>query len=106
MADFKEQKICIKFCFNLGKTVSETYEMLKNTLCYDPISQHKPLNGIHGSKMAKLWLRILNIQIAHQEVGLMKRGKSAIRSSMKTDSVQLAMFVTLRASQMAHAGTC
>lgn len=36
MADLMEHKICIKFYFNFGKTVSEIYEMLKNTLCYDP----------------------------------------------------------------------
>jgi hypothetical protein len=29
MADLKEQRICVKFCFKLGKTTSETHEMLK-----------------------------------------------------------------------------
>jgi hypothetical protein len=29
MADLKEQCICVKFCFKLGKTASETHEMLK-----------------------------------------------------------------------------
>ena len=29
MADFRELHICIKFCFNLGKTDAECYEMLK-----------------------------------------------------------------------------
>jgi hypothetical protein len=29
MADLKEQRICMKFCFKLGKTASETHEMLK-----------------------------------------------------------------------------
>jgi hypothetical protein len=28
MADLKE-RICVKFCFKLGKTASETHEMLK-----------------------------------------------------------------------------
>jgi hypothetical protein len=28
MADLKEQRICMKFCFKLGKTASETHEML------------------------------------------------------------------------------
>ena len=28
MADFKEQRICIKFCFRISKTAEETYEML------------------------------------------------------------------------------
>jgi hypothetical protein len=29
MADLKEQCICVKFCFKLGKTASETHEILK-----------------------------------------------------------------------------
>jgi len=29
MADFCEQRACIKFCFELGKTATECYEMLK-----------------------------------------------------------------------------
>jgi hypothetical protein len=29
IADLKEQGICVKFCFKLGKTASETHEMLK-----------------------------------------------------------------------------
>ena len=29
MADFHEQSACIKFCFKLGKTATECYEMLK-----------------------------------------------------------------------------
>jgi len=29
MAEFREQRACIKFCFKLGKTATECYEMLK-----------------------------------------------------------------------------
>ena len=29
MVDFHEQRTCIKFCFKLGKTTTECYEMLK-----------------------------------------------------------------------------
>jgi hypothetical protein len=29
VADLKERHICVKFCFILGKTASETHEMLK-----------------------------------------------------------------------------
>ena len=31
MADFLEKCACIKFCFKLGKTATECYEMLKTT---------------------------------------------------------------------------
>ena len=29
LADFREQRACIKFCFKLGKTATECYEMLE-----------------------------------------------------------------------------
>jgi hypothetical protein len=29
MADLKEQRICVKFCFTLGKTAWKYHEMLK-----------------------------------------------------------------------------
>jgi hypothetical protein len=29
MADLREQRVCIKFCFKLGKTAAETHQMLK-----------------------------------------------------------------------------
>jgi hypothetical protein len=29
MGDFDEQCVCVKFCFQLGKTFSETFRMLK-----------------------------------------------------------------------------
>jgi hypothetical protein len=29
MADLREQSLCIKFCFKLGKTAVETHQMLK-----------------------------------------------------------------------------
>jgi len=29
MADFSEQRACIKFCFKVGETATECYEMLK-----------------------------------------------------------------------------
>jgi len=31
MTDFHEQRACIKFCFKLGKTATDCYEMLKTT---------------------------------------------------------------------------
>lgn len=38
MAD-KEQRICIKFCFNLEKTAAETHQMLKEVFGADATSQ-------------------------------------------------------------------
>jgi hypothetical protein len=38
MADLKEERIWIKFCFNHEKPVSKTYYMLENALCDDATS--------------------------------------------------------------------
>jgi len=38
-ADVKEQSICIKFCFRLNKTATETYRMLKEAFGEQALSQ-------------------------------------------------------------------
>jgi hypothetical protein len=37
--DVKEQRICIKFCFALGKTASETHRMLEEAYGDNAVSQ-------------------------------------------------------------------
>ena len=39
MTYVKEQRICIKFCFKLGKTASETHRMLKEAFGDNALSQ-------------------------------------------------------------------
>jgi hypothetical protein len=39
MADLKEQRICIKFCFKLGKTASETHRVLKEAFGDNALGQ-------------------------------------------------------------------
>jgi hypothetical protein len=41
MADFKKQRICIKFCFKLKKTAAETHRMLKEAFGDNATSQSK-----------------------------------------------------------------
>jgi hypothetical protein len=41
MADFKEQRICIKFRFRLNKTAAETHRMLKEAFGDNAMSQSK-----------------------------------------------------------------
>jgi len=41
MTNFKEQRICIKFCFNLKKTVAETHRMLQEAFGDNAMSQSK-----------------------------------------------------------------
>ena len=42
MEDFREQRACIKFCFKLGKTATECYEMLKTV-----IKKYGPMKDIY-----------------------------------------------------------
>ena len=39
MTDVNEQRICIKFCFKLGKTVSETHGMFKEAFGDNAVGQ-------------------------------------------------------------------
>ena len=41
MADVKEQRICIKFCFKLNKTAAETHRMLKEAFSEQALSHAK-----------------------------------------------------------------
>jgi hypothetical protein len=43
MADFKEQRICNKFCFKIKKTAAETHRMLKEAFGDNAMSQSKTL---------------------------------------------------------------
>ena len=49
MADFRERHACIKFCFKLGKTATECYEMLKTAFGEQAMGHSKPkLNPVNG----------------------------------------------------------
>jgi len=51
MADFKEQRICIKFCFNLkNKTAAETHRMLQEAFGDNAMSQSKAFYGTNVSR--------------------------------------------------------
>jgi len=39
MADLKEKRVCIKFCFILGKTAAETVTMLREAFKEEALSQ-------------------------------------------------------------------
>jgi len=39
MADLKERRVCVKFCFVLGKTAAETITILRDAFKEDALSQ-------------------------------------------------------------------
>ena len=41
MAEVDEQRVCIEFCVRLGKTGSETFEMLRQAFCDSCMSRSR-----------------------------------------------------------------
>jgi len=56
MAEVDEQSVCIKFCVRLGKTGSETFEMLKRAFGDSCMSRSRTFGGLDVSRMAELRL--------------------------------------------------
>jgi len=50
MADVKEQRICIKFCFKLNKTAAETHRMLKEVFGEQALSQARTFEWFKSFK--------------------------------------------------------
>jgi len=53
MADFREQRACIKFCFKLGKIATECYEMLKTAFGEPNSIQLMEKFGVTSTKEGK-----------------------------------------------------
>ena len=53
MADFREQSACIKFCFNLGKTATECYEMLKTAFGEQTMGHSEPFQWFSRFKASR-----------------------------------------------------
>jgi hypothetical protein len=89
MTDFKEQGICVKFCFKLGKTASETNEMLRQLSVTMPLREHKLLNGSLDSRVGKLRSKILRVLVVPRHVAQTKAWRMFAKSSTKTDETPL-----------------
>jgi hypothetical protein len=44
MTGLREQRVCIKFCFKLGKTAAEMHQMLKQAFDDNSLGQTQPYN--------------------------------------------------------------
>ena len=60
MADFREQRTCIKFCLKLGKTATECYEMLKTALGNKLWVVPNHFSGFPGLRQKELRLMMTN----------------------------------------------
>jgi hypothetical protein len=82
MSDLKEQCICVKFCFELGKTASETHEVHKTALGGNAMGRTQTSDGSLDSNVGKLWSKI---QVVPQQVPQTKTWRMFAKSSTKTD---------------------
>jgi hypothetical protein len=57
-----ERRVCIKFLVKLGKSATETLQMLRETPGKHSFSRSSVLNGTHVSRLVKCELNMTNIQ--------------------------------------------
>ena len=95
MADVKEQRICIKFCFKLNKTAAETHQMLKEAFGEQALSQARTfvLSDLSVSKMAgNLW-KMITILVDRPHAQLQKWLPKSVKLSYKTEDRLFMMCV-------------
>jgi hypothetical protein len=81
MADLKEQRICVKFCFKLEKTASETHEMLKTASGDSAMGRTQTFkSGFLDSNVGKRRSKMLRVQVVQT-----KTWRMFAKSSTKTD---------------------
>ena len=60
MADFREQRACIKFCFKLGKTATEWQEMLKKAFGEQAMGRSQTFQWFSRFKAGRIRLMVTN----------------------------------------------
>jgi hypothetical protein len=83
-----EQCVCMKFCVQLGKSATETLEMLCETFGEHSLSQTVVLNGIHVSRLVKCQLKMVNVQDGQAPAKQQKMLKKFENSFTKTIAEQ------------------
>ena len=88
----KEQRVCIKFCASLGKSATETLEMIQKASGTKAWVVHRCFNGMPGSRPVAHQLTMTNTQGDPQVAQLLK-----VLHEFKSSSVRIDVgpFVTL-----------
>jgi hypothetical protein len=81
MADLKEQHICVKFFFTLGKTASGTHEMPRTAFGDSAVGRTQTFSGSLDSNVGNLRSKILSVQVVLQT----KTWRMFAKSSTNTD---------------------
>jgi hypothetical protein len=70
MADLKAQRICVKYCLKLRKTVLETHKMLKTAIGDNAMG--RTLSGFLDSKVGKILVQDVSAEVVPPQVAEMK----------------------------------
>jgi hypothetical protein len=93
MADFKEQRICIKFCFKLKKTAAESHQMLKEAFGDNAMSQSKLFCGTNASRTDERLSMTMSVLDDHRQAQHRKTSQKCARLSLQIVGELSMMFV-------------
>jgi len=84
MADLREQRIYVKFCFKLGKAASEARKKKRSVTL--PWREHKFVSGFLYSNVGKI-VEDGDVQVVSLLIAQRKTWRKLRKSSTKTDEV-------------------
>ncbi|GBN86586.1 hypothetical protein AVEN_95798-1 [Araneus ventricosus] len=65
-----EQRVNIEFCFKLGKTATETQEMLVKVHGVDAVSKKCVLSGLNALEAERKMSKMSRVRVDHQQAQL------------------------------------
>jgi len=83
MSVFHGQRICVKFHVKIGKSVTETFEMLKIAFREEAMAGLKCTSGGNVSKRAELQLMMIRVRDGHQHRKLTIMLQKFVKSSVQ-----------------------
>jgi len=59
MCESSDQRICIKFCFKIGKTATETYQLLQQVYGEDAMGRTQVFGRLHRFKEGRSKTKVM-----------------------------------------------